>query len=74
MFKITESEMVAYLDWEVSAFRRSMTANHFPGPVCIVLEMFENYAFAVLLGDHSPTQNFHLPFPAKLPIKTGNND
>lgn len=60
--RITEPELVAYLDWDRASFRRAYAKNTFPGPVCIVLDLMESYAFRIHLGEQI---DFDLPFPEK---------
>lgn len=60
ILEITEAELVAYIDWEKIYFDRAMAKNRFPGPVCIVLELYEQYAFKLHLGEE---KELNLPFP-----------
>lgn len=62
MLGITREELIAYLDWEAAPFDRALKANRFPGPVCIVLELYEQYALKLLLGEEV---KFDLPFPSQ---------
>lgn len=60
---VTELELVAYLDWEAAAFKRAMDNGKFPGPACIVLELYEQWVFKQLLGED---RKLELPFPGKV--------
>lgn len=57
--QITDRELVAYVDWDLAAFRRAYKTNQFPGPVCIALDVFEAKVKLEVLGERP---NFDLPF------------
>ena len=59
--RITPQELCAYIDWDMTAMRRAFKTNTFPGPVCIVLDLFEAHAFKQFLGEDI---EFDLPFPS----------
>ena len=60
MEKITHGEMVAYIGWDLSQFKRCYKVNRFPAHICLLLEIFQAKAKLRELGE-SP--DFDLPFP-----------
>lgn len=63
ILNVTEAVLAAYIDLTPAVFRTQMRANNFHGPVCIALELYEQYAFNTYLGDN---RKLNLPFPDKV--------